>query len=268
MPSTELAPNEVLHTGAYPDFAYADLATGGEMLVGQHNTQVKEVADINVHKEQDVPFTPSEKANTTTNMQDAIAESNTLPVTTYSRESVGTEMEKLNATNEQTLGLVLGHLSSMLVSSPVVDKSLPVQVDTEVVNACLDNQLAETTEVSQPQQDLDLTVETIVQGVPTKNQQLINNIDIHLPSPIDNFLDSISLPIMQPLLDGGPMTPMTNSTRAAIPNQHINPTPSANKRHRSRLAQKAEANSGKDAIQIAQDLLVKKLGELSGSVVQ
>jgi len=156
----------------------------------------------------------------------------------------------------------------MLVSSPAVDKSLPVQVDTEVVNACLDDQLAETIEVSQPQQDLDLTIETRVQGVPTQNQQLINNIDSHLPSPIDNFLDSISLPIMQHLLDGGPMTPMTNSTRAIVPNQHINPTPSANKRHSSRLAQKAEANSGKDAIQIAQDLLVKKLGELSGSVVQ
>ena len=64
------------------------------------------------------------------------------------------------------------------------------------------------------------------------------------------------------------MTPMTNSTRAIVPNQHINPTPSANKRYSSRLAQKTEANSGKDAIQIAQDLLVKKLGELSGSVVQ
>ena len=99
MPSAELAPNEVMHTGASPDFAYADLATGGEMLVGQHNTQVKEVADINVHKEQDVPFTPSEKANTTANMQDAISESKTLPVTTSSRESVGTEIEKLNATN-------------------------------------------------------------------------------------------------------------------------------------------------------------------------
>ena len=156
----------------------------------------------------------------------------------------------------------------MLVSSPAVDKSLPVQVDTEVVNAYLDDQLAETIEVSQPQQDLDLTIETRVQGVPTQNQQLINNIDSHLPSPIDNFLDSISLPIMQPLLDGGPMTPMTNSTRATVPNQHINPTPSANKRHSSRLAQKAKANSGKDAIQIAQDLLVTKLGELSGSVVQ
>lgn len=64
------------------------------------------------------------------------------------------------------------------------------------------------------------------------------------------------------------MTPMTNSTRATMSNQHINPTPSANKRHSSRLAQKAEANSGKDAIKIAQDLLVKKLGELSGSVEQ
>jgi len=57
------------------------------------------VADINVHKEQDVPFTPSEKANTTANMQDAISESKTLPVTTSSGESVGTEIEKLNATN-------------------------------------------------------------------------------------------------------------------------------------------------------------------------
>ena len=57
MPSVELASNKVIHTGASPDFAYVDLATGGEMLAGQHNTQVKEVADINVHKEQDVPFT-------------------------------------------------------------------------------------------------------------------------------------------------------------------------------------------------------------------
>ena len=89
---------------------------------------------------------------------------------------------------------------------------------------------------------------------------MTNNIDRHLPSPIDNFVESISLPIIQPLLDGGSTTPMTHSTRATDLSLHVNPTPNSSKRQSSRLAQKAASNSGKDAIQIVQELLVNSWG--------
>lgn len=39
-------------------------------------------------------------------------------------------------------------------------------------------------------------------------------------------------------------------------------------RKSTRLAQKAAINAGKDTIQIAQDLLVKKLGDLSGEEIE
>ena len=44
----------------------------------------------------------------------------------------------------------------------------------------------------------------------------------------------------------------------------VTPPPSSSKRQSSRLAKKAANNVGKGAIQIAQELLVKKLGDLSG----
>lgn len=73
---------------------------------------------------------------------------------------------------------------------------------------------------------------------------------------------------MQPLLEGGAPTPLTHLAREDDANRHINPTPASSKRHSSRLAQKAASNVGKDAIQVAQDLLVKKLGDLSGEEQQ
>jgi hypothetical protein len=158
----------------------------------------------------------------------------------------------------------------MLVSSPTVEPSLPVDVDNdarnsqqshntgEILSSFLEDQLTETTEIEP----------TPVQGAPSEYDQRPNNIDSQLSSSIDNFLESISLPIMQPLLDGGPTTPMTQSIRATDISTHINPTPSTSKRQSSRLAQKAATNSGKDAIQIAQELLVKKLGDLSGEEQQ
>jgi hypothetical protein len=77
-------------------------------------------------------------------------------------------------------------------------------------------------------------------------------------APIDAFLDSISKPIPQPLLTPRPQL---------IISSHVDsPTQGTNKRQSTRLAKKAIAHSGKGAIEIAQDLLVKKLGDLADTV--
>jgi hypothetical protein len=94
---------------------------------------------------------------------------------------------------------------------------------------------------------------------PTTNHLSTNTTENQ--QPIDVFISSISRPISQPLLDVGTVTPMQQHNPT---NLHASLTPSTSKRQSTRLAQKATVNSGKDAIQIAQDLLVKKLGELSG----
>jgi hypothetical protein len=78
------------------------------------------------------------------------------------------------------------------------------------------------------------------------------------PAAIDAFLESISKTIPQPLL-----TPRPQHT---FPSQPASPPPSINKRQSTRLAKKATTNSGKGAIEIAQELLVKKLGNLAGTV--
>lgn len=144
----------------------------------------------------------------------------------------------------------------------------PVQVDTVPIN-----NMVQITTLQMPTSDqthvvLSETVELVEQGAPTASQQMTNHLHTHPTSPIDSFLESISLPIMQPLLEGGAPTPLTHSTREDDANRHINPTPGSSKRHGSRLAQKAASNVGKDAIQVAHDLLVKKLGDLSGEEQQ
>jgi hypothetical protein len=78
------------------------------------------------------------------------------------------------------------------------------------------------------------------------------------PLSIDNFIESISRPLPQPLLEVNNTTPMLHQ----IP--HVTPPPSSSERQSTRLAKKAANNVGKSTIQIAQELLVKKLGDLSG----
>jgi hypothetical protein len=59
------------------------------------------------------------------------------------------------------------------------------------------------------------------------------------------------------------LTPRTQHINSS---QFASPTQGTNKRQSTRLAKKAIAHSGKGAIEIAQDLLVKKLGDLAGTV--
>lgn len=88
------------------------------------------------------------------------------------------------------------------------------------------------------------------------------NAQINCAMSIDSFLDSISLPIMQPLIELS-NTPLLHISRDTNNSWRTSPHPSSCKRQSTRLAQKAAAHAGKDAIQIAQDLLAKKLGELT-----
>jgi hypothetical protein len=96
-------------------------------------------------------------------------------------------------------------------------------------------------------------------------QPLVSDSVTNISPLIDSFIESISRPIMEPLLEVGTMTPLTQITRPTEKYPHNTAPPSSSKRQSIRLAKKAAANSGKDAIQVAQDLLIKKLGELSGA---
>lgn len=72
-------------------------------------------------------------------------------------------------------------------------------------------------------------------------------------APIDEFLKSISTTPPRPVLAERP--------RQVEATQNTTPL---SKRQSTRLAQKAAANSGKGPIEVAHDLLVKKLGSLAG----
>lgn len=76
---------------------------------------------------------------------------------------------------------------------------------------------------------------------------------------IEEFLESISIPIQQPPATGAPPTPQ--GTSPTIGRKNRRGTESSIQRKSTRLAEKAELNVGKDAVQVAHDLLVKKLGE-------
>jgi hypothetical protein len=111
-------------------------------------------------------------------------------------------------------------------------------------------------------QPLEEVAETnTVLPAPTVSQPPNNSSDGCQSSPIDTFIDSISRPLPQPLLEEYTTTPMAHQ----IPNSlHAVPPPSSGQRQSTRLAKKATSNLGKGAIQIAQELLIKKLGDLSG----
>ena len=95
---------------------------------------------------------------------------------------------------------------------------------------------------------------TIEQELPVGDESDHCTSDNQQLAPIDAFLESISKPLPQPLLTQRPRQNL-------IKNGASPPI----KRQSSRLAQKAIANSGKGTIEIAQDLLIKKLGDLAGT---
>jgi hypothetical protein len=79
---------------------------------------------------------------------------------------------------------------------------------------------------------------------------------------IDEFLESISIPIQQPLVQDVPQSPQVVNSNIGRKNQRE--AELSTQRKSTRLAKKAELNVGKDAMQVAQDLLIRKLGELAG----
>jgi hypothetical protein len=81
---------------------------------------------------------------------------------------------------------------------------------------------------------------------------------------VDDFLESITAPLQQPIIQGGFQTPNIQAQSTNTNRRFHSPPHSATQRKSTRLAKKATLNVGKDTIQIAQDLLIKKLGELSG----
>lgn len=88
----------------------------------------------------------------------------------------------------------------------------------------------------------------------TDSQQEPNSTEPVQTANTDTFLESISQSIPQPLL--------WVDVQSVVPSYN---TPNTYKRQSTRLAQKASANTGKGTIEIAQTLLVKKLGDLAGA---
>jgi len=80
---------------------------------------------------------------------------------------------------------------------------------------------------------------------------------------VDEFLESISLPLQQPLIQEGFQTPHAQVVNTANRWGSQWHPQNSTQRKSTRLAKKAELNVGKDTIQVAQDLLIRKLGDLS-----
>lgn len=96
--------------------------------------------------------------------------------------------------------------------------------------------------------DVSITTET------THNSNSESELATSAGDEMEAFLQSVSHPIPSPLLQPLP-TPLP-----ALQSAH-NPPPCSSQRKSIRLAMKAAANPGKDTMQLAQDLLIKKLGE-------
>jgi hypothetical protein len=93
------------------------------------------------------------------------------------------------------------------------------------------------------------------------NQVQTNNTStLTQDSEVETFIDSITATLQEPLLEGVPRTPNTHGHNMTI----SIPPESSIQRKSTRLAKKAAVNIGKGTIQIAQELLVKKLGDLAG----
>jgi hypothetical protein len=83
--------------------------------------------------------------------------------------------------------------------------------------------------------------------------------DAPVLDPVDVFLQSISNPADQPLL------PEPQPVDNVIPNDEEHIPPTDTQRKSTRLAKKAQTRVGKHTMEIAQELLTKKLGHLSQS---
>jgi hypothetical protein len=74
--------------------------------------------------------------------------------------------------------------------------------------------------------------------------------------PMETFLQSVARPVPTPLLQ------LQQTPRSTQEDFH-NPLACSSQRKSTRLAKKAAANPGKDMMQLAQDLLIRKLGNLA-----
>jgi hypothetical protein len=95
---------------------------------------------------------------------------------------------------------------------------------------------------------------------------------LNTPAPtldpeLDTFIGSLAVPLQQPLLQDEPRLANTCAENTETNTSLDTQLESSTQRKSTRLAQKAADNVGKGYIQIAQELLVKKLGDLSGEEV-
>jgi hypothetical protein len=180
--------------------------------------------------------------------------------------------EQLGASKEKRLEQLLDHLNEFLVSPPTTIATAhpestiaTAHPESEVENQhnvgvmcdqALQEVVQNSTVVLGPASNTDThqPPSKAMPSFPTANQTEDNIADIQPPS-IDTFIESISRPLAQPIIE------MNNMI---LPNPQATPQSFPSKRKSTRLARKVANNVGKDAIQIARELLVKKLGDLSG----
>lgn len=160
--------------------------------------------------------------------------------------------EQLDASKEKNMELLLGHLQEFLVSPPA---SAVIGVENHHSSSIRGSLVLDEID----QSCMVPNAEDCQPPVNTPSQSdyncTVGNIQLPL---IDSFIESILKPIAQPILQ------THNSAVIGLKNLQASPQSCPAKRQSTRLAQKAANNVGKGTIQIAHELLVKKLGDLSG----
>jgi len=146
---------------------------------------------------------------------------------------------------------VLGDLNSLININPG-----PSEVALQLVTPLLDSLTTPRPEHAEnANHDIQNQTPIVEEHVQSGNENgLLNN------CPVDLFLASISTEVDQPLLPD-PATLNNPQPQPKFKSHRV--ASSVTKRKSVRLTAKAQSRIGKDTIQIAQDLLVKKLGELS-----
>jgi hypothetical protein len=168
----------------------------------------------------------------------------------------------LSVTPESTSPLVQDPVSDASMGSPSTvvlteEPSNPSSIlvaTTEGTNPLVQSPLV-------PNEPSDSTINQAQPHVLTEHQELFrDNHTVTDIGPVDLFLESISRVSTPPILPD----PIIQENHQILGCPETTETaPVTNKRQSSHLTAKAQSRIGKNALQIAQDLLVKKLGELS-----
>lgn len=160
--------------------------------------------------------------------------------------------------------------STELVSSSQQPESLAA-VQIQVASDQLTNHQTDPTppHSTSAHTEIHIPIPTVTASIIEQAPEQLNTADepIATPNPcnviteynmiVEDFLTTLEAPIQQPIIEEN-FQPHTLSEEGPD-----DPSYTSVQRKSIRLAKKAELNAGKDTVQVAHDLLVKKLGELA-----